>query len=204
MEKVLYIPFEFFDAIDGNYLLNTKESLSDYLKDILYYRYQYISSDTKLTSGEIGCFLSHVLLWKKIINENISPALILEDDIILTENFHHYVSCTIPDYDVIFLGHCDDSGYGKGQVVKKIPLNDSKELSVVTAKSPACTHAYLVTKRGVNRMLNYLDQKISKKPIDLEIVDMVQFGIINAYQVFPTIVDQDHSIPSSIEKTNKS
>lgn len=30
--------------------------------------------------GAIGCFLSHFLIWKKIINENLESALILEDD----------------------------------------------------------------------------------------------------------------------------
>lgn len=34
-----------------------------------------------VNSGALGCYISHYLLWNKIVNENIQYALILEDDI---------------------------------------------------------------------------------------------------------------------------
>lgn len=34
-----------------------------------------------MTMGEVGCFLSHYNIWKKMIEQNITDALILEDDI---------------------------------------------------------------------------------------------------------------------------
>lgn len=35
----------------------------------------------KLNSGEIGCFLSHRAAWQKIVDDGLSAALILEDDL---------------------------------------------------------------------------------------------------------------------------
>ncbi len=42
-----------------------------------------ISSDVyfKKSNGAVGVYLSHYLLWQKIVNENIKNALILEDDV---------------------------------------------------------------------------------------------------------------------------
>lgn len=37
----------------------------------------------KMTHGELGCALSHILIYKKMINENIKSALILEDDALI-------------------------------------------------------------------------------------------------------------------------
>lgn len=37
--------------------------------------------------GQLACLLSHVEVWKKIINENINECVILEDDALIQENF---------------------------------------------------------------------------------------------------------------------
>ena len=37
--------------------------------------------------GNIGCYLSRLNLWKKINDENIDYALIIEDDIVFCKNF---------------------------------------------------------------------------------------------------------------------
>ena len=39
-----------------------------------------------MTFGEVGCFLSHYFIWLRIIAEDMSTVLILEDDI----DFQHY------------------------------------------------------------------------------------------------------------------
>ncbi len=40
----------------------------------------------ELTKSEIGCAISHIGIYRKIVNENIPYALILEDDVCLTES----------------------------------------------------------------------------------------------------------------------
>lgn len=46
-------------------------------------KYNIKLSNDKLTRGEIGCFLTHRDIWKYIVDNNISYAVILEDDVIL-------------------------------------------------------------------------------------------------------------------------
>jgi glycosyl transferase, family 25 len=41
------------------------------------------SGNNSLTSGEIGCALSHLAIYKKIVDQNLENALILEDDLVL-------------------------------------------------------------------------------------------------------------------------
>ncbi|XP_015754199.1 PREDICTED: glycosyltransferase 25 family member-like [Acropora digitifera] len=42
-----------------------------------------------LTMGEIGCFLSHYLIWQEMINNGLSQVLILEDDVRFEPNFRN-------------------------------------------------------------------------------------------------------------------
>lgn len=37
--------------------------------------------DRPMTYGEIGCFMSHYLIWKKMVDENLDRVLVLEDDV---------------------------------------------------------------------------------------------------------------------------
>lgn len=48
-----------------------------------------------LTRAEKGCAYSHSLLYKKMLNENIATALVLEDDVVLPENFKLILEKTI-------------------------------------------------------------------------------------------------------------
>jgi GR25 family glycosyltransferase involved in LPS biosynthesis len=42
--------------------------------------YKPIDQWNVLTSGQVGCFMSHKLAWKHIVEKNLQSALILEDD----------------------------------------------------------------------------------------------------------------------------
>ena len=49
--------------------------------------YKDIQEKSRLAPGEIGCFLSHLHIWKKIINDNLPYALIFEDDTYFCDDF---------------------------------------------------------------------------------------------------------------------
>lgn len=68
------VDFQFFDAITPVAALSlAKEMHLNY-------------SEMYLTQSELACFMSHVSLWKKIVDENIPYMAIFEDDIYLGEN----------------------------------------------------------------------------------------------------------------------
>lgn len=70
------IPFEFFDAVTPEMHLNT--SIQQFVPNL--------ANQDKLSKGEKGCFMSHVLLWHKCVEENLPYIAIYEDDIILGQD----------------------------------------------------------------------------------------------------------------------
>ena len=67
-------PYEIVDAVDGEAAAPALYE-SRLRRDIFRRKY-----GRNMTLGEIGCYLSHYNLWRRVANENIPCALILEDD----------------------------------------------------------------------------------------------------------------------------
>jgi len=66
MLKAIGLEFEFFDAVDGRSLDHKS----------------YVAPDApwELLPGEVGCYLSHLGVWRKVVNERVEVSLVLEDD----------------------------------------------------------------------------------------------------------------------------
>ncbi|MWN05660.1 glycosyltransferase family 25 protein [Gilliamella sp. Pas-s95] len=77
----LKLDFEIYNAIDGN-------TLSDSFIQNTVYDYP----NNLLTKGEIGCALSHLNIYKKIIQNNLPYALILEDDAVLDRKLPDFLN----------------------------------------------------------------------------------------------------------------
>ena len=71
-----------FPAIDGK---------TDQIESIMKRENLEISNSfkEKALRGQIGCYLSHYLLWKHIVDSNISEAIIFEDDANITDTFYN-------------------------------------------------------------------------------------------------------------------
>lgn len=78
--KGIPIDYEFFPAVYGRNIENISEVYDSELAQK--------KSKRQLNAGEIGCALSHKAIYKKMIDENIPQALILEDDISLSSDFY--------------------------------------------------------------------------------------------------------------------
>ncbi len=107
--KKTNLEYEFFDAVNGRNIRNIDEI---YLREDSFKKIRKI-----LTYGEIGCAMSHLLIYKKMIDENIEQALILEDDIIVSNDFKHVFNELLKikkNNYVILLGQSDP------QLLKKI------------------------------------------------------------------------------------
>lgn len=76
------IDYEFIDAIYG-------KELSDLVRQEHIYKStgKILDREFPPTPGEIGCTLSHIKTYEKIVNLNIDWACILEDDVILDQRF---------------------------------------------------------------------------------------------------------------------
>lgn len=107
------LKYERVDAIYG-------KDLSD--KERYKYSGNYFNYITN-TPSIIGIFLSHLKIYKKIVNENLPYALIMEDDVKFLKNFRTKLNKLLnnlpDDYDII---HCGCDGFSC-EINKKINNN---------------------------------------------------------------------------------
>lgn len=116
-----YEEFIFINAVDGRNLTTTE--YFNLVKPNLY------ENNRLLSPAEVGCALSHMQVYEKIIQEN-APVIILEDDVIgndeALEKAIAIAKKTKPD-EVIFLG-----GYDHIKEAKNIYLNANPEQNGTT------------------------------------------------------------------------
>ena len=135
-----YISYEVFNAVDGrtfdyDVLVNMGFDIDhSWIDPIL---------KTKLTKGEVGCFLSHWKLWEKCI-ELDEPILVLEDDAVITDKFSYdeLYRMRRKGYDFIYLGWREMS--------ESIPIDDT----FVKPVYPYWTLSYMVTPASARILLN--------------------------------------------------
>jgi len=133
--------------------LNGIDITSSWLKENGYAKFDWqIDSDNRwwsrpLTKGELGCMISHTEIWHR----SKGHTLILEDDVVFTENWKVKLHNAIEtlnvineDWDLLYLG--------------RVPQNDSEIRvtdNLVKPKYTFCTYAYMLSPRGLNRIKEY-------------------------------------------------
>lgn len=95
--SALGLPYTLFRAVDGKV---QEASLEHTVDRIAYER----NTGTKLLPGKIGCYHSHMQVWKELLNSTHEVALILEDDVVFHNDFLTSVDValsTMKDWDII-------------------------------------------------------------------------------------------------------
>lgn len=143
MKKLNLSNYIFFEAVDGKH-------------DLHKYNYKIMDiwfdphNKTYINEGEIGCALSHHLVWKYIVENNISKALILEDDTIFKTNFKEMYKKIINmniDYDMLYL-----SRNPLNNLFNLGPEENYNEL-LVKSKYSHNLDGYIITKAGCQKLL---------------------------------------------------
>jgi glycosyl transferase family 25 len=102
------------------------------------------------TLGGIGCALSHISLWNKILHEDGDEFIIFEDDLspkVDREKLKGAIDNLPKDWDIIFLGY----------ILPTLMTNSDTKVSNDWYKINSIlfgAHAYLVNKKGVKKLLN--------------------------------------------------
>ncbi|CDH34204.1 glycosyltransferase family 25 protein [Xenorhabdus bovienii] len=183
----LGLHIEFIEAVYGPEINDEK------LEQIVY---DY--PNCKLTKGEIGCALSHLFIYEKILKENIPRALILEDDAIILTDKLFDILLEIENIDNekkpnVFLMNKVES-YVKNKKNKK-----TNSLNIYKAYEASGTHGYIINKTAAKKLLKELN------PIKYE-ADMwgiFRFGdFINLNCIVPHVIDtnDENKSDSFIEK----
>ncbi len=134
------IHYEIIDAVRGDALNRT-------------YR-QQINPAGNMSSGQIGCYLSHIQIYERLIDQQIPVALVLEDDTVLLPTVTSILenqSMTL-DFDYCFLGSDDagDAGYIFYNSADPTPLSHH-HLAYPLSAGPYCLNAYLITLEGARK-----------------------------------------------------
>jgi glycosyl transferase family 25 len=139
------LDFEFFDAIDGR-LLSADELAKNYDSELA-----LATIERDLTPGEIGCALSHLGIYQRIVANDLPFALVLEDDALIGAQFQGVLENMLgmihPNEEkVVLLVHTQKYSNWSSRKID----NDHK---LVPAVDAYCAHAYLITQAAAKKML---------------------------------------------------
>lgn len=170
------IDYEVISAIDGNKLdinrLHKEQIVGDYVmntinKKIRDYHYEIN------TMGAIGCYLSHIEVWKKIKEDkNCKYGIIFEDDVLINNNItdkviYEYINNLPNDWDILLL---NKSNIKKSNEIK----NNLVKVSIFLR-----THSYIINKNSINKILN--EMMPLNQHIDFKLSCLATLGKINIY-----------------------
>lgn len=147
----------------------------------------YRNQSRELTPAEIGCAMSHIHIYQKIVAEKIPYALILEDDVVLPSSFtdamhsfNDFIRMDRPE--VLLLSPAEPDWKQKGQV-----RTSGKYQAVPFAKG-FFTSSYIVTHLAAQSLLCEL------YPISM-VADSWQrlstFRVVDLFVISPCLIEQD-------------
>lgn len=171
------LDFTLIDAVDGRQFDVASHPAHDTFR-----RRSFFGRDLK--GGEVGCLLSHKKCFEKIVAEDISIALIFEDDVVLDENFTKILNAALQhkdSYDILRF-------IKKPKLLKKphknlFHLNDKHSICK-THGVPGGAYAYLITRTGAEKMLYQMEKNYL--PVDT-LMGQVWLTGARSYLVMPGV-----------------
>ena len=199
MEKVLSelpIKVEFVEAIDG-------KELSDEEIFQVYDEACKKNLSVSLTKGEIGCFLSHIKVWKKIKKQKLKEVFIMEDDIVIKDKkaFLEILknrNCFPKNWEIVLFAHGCSRYTGQGNETSFLfySFKIYKQYKLKRFLGPAAgTLGYLLNQKAVEKLLKKTSPKFKGT------IDHFYTGndrIINLYGIEPVIIEESNLIDTTM------
>lgn len=176
LERDLNHKINIFDAVDGNKIdLETLNLYDSNIKLNINFKFK----------GELGCYLSHLQLLKKISNNtNQDYSIILEDDCsVLRDYVHlnilHILDQINVDFDIIFLGNMNNNNGEHYRNNIYFVNNDTKLWG---------TYAYLVNNKNIYKIINLLYD--IDNAIDIKFKKLIDNKELIGLVIFPQLMTQ--------------
>jgi len=155
-------------------------------------------NNRKIKDGQIACALGHLDILNKFLKTNKKYALIFEDDIKIDDynekstKIKNLINNIPPDADIVYFGYCFEN------CSNEYKYNEYFNKSV----NPSCTHLYLVSRNGANKIINNI--KPFKYGIDIHYIDLIKNKTLNSYSANNKYFDltQDRDMDSEIDEKN--
>lgn len=130
--------------------------------------------------GVVGCALSHLSTWQDLLRSDCSAFFVLEDDAEhtpLTPLLDSFIQSTAPmEYDILFLGYTENhhnwAPPGEQRLIQVTSFDTAMQWFMGGA------FAYLITRRGAQRMLSLINAMGMVYPIDTMMLLLVQCGTV--------------------------
>lgn len=178
----LGIAFQWFDAINGDYLTPSQLQMYDDKRCV-------DNLGRSLSHREIACALSHRALYQEMVDQNMPCMLIFEDDAVLSKQLACSVSEAVNNLDRFDLlsffsssGHLERSN--KWLVGRHLFYKSSTYVSGAVA--------YLITLNGAKTILN--DARVTHVSDWPRCITRMQL-----YVAYPNLVEHNYQIASSLE-----
>ena len=160
MEKILHnVDFDFIEAIDGIHL-----------KSDDYRLYAFEGNDFNNNAGTIGCAISHIELWKALMEDSSTDYyIIMEDDIELKHNWYSSLLSIKNDLiqnETVLLGY---SMYSSIRKKYNLMYNNNESLSLydlIDNNYIGGFFCYSINKNGAKKILQHLFDNGIKHGID--------------------------------------
>jgi GR25 family glycosyltransferase involved in LPS biosynthesis len=153
--------YAFMEAVDGTQLTLTPE-IYELFKD----------NDFNYRSGVIGCAMSHITLWKQLINDSSCNCyVIIEDDAEFVENFKLKLGKAVELFnDNTDAEYCLISTNFLGRI--KSPCTNVDNLQLVKKNNYEVegTGGYIIKKSGAIRFMNHYNKHSMTQAIDTSII----------------------------------
>lgn len=200
--RELGVPFERVPAVNGR-------ALSDQEISQITYPYNHFESKVRftreLTKGEIGCFLSHRKCWEKLLESDKQWALIMEDDIQISNIAPPYMLSTdwIPDQVSICQLSCLEAVQNGRIQEDTITLSNEVSLVAPLAPPPLGTQCYLISRQAAQAAI-----ELSKRlpaPVD-NFLFSPWFEMSHKFTIWrtsPTLVVPNEDVDSDIGQRTK-
>ncbi|KAJ2598159.1 hypothetical protein H4R99_004214 [Coemansia sp. RSA 1722] len=167
-----------------------------------------------LNGTHLACYLSHLNAYRRMVDENIQTALILEDDVDMEldiKNRHTTIMNQVyrqygTDWDMLFIGHCTSDANEPGLVQPHLRKSDgqlvvgfedrekylARNLTLYDAEYPMCLHAYAVSRECAKRLVVVLEERLRTvgQDIDLVLAIGVEFGMATVLGTSPPYMVQ--------------
>lgn len=193
LDKTFFLDAIRFDLLDKDKTIFWDNMYSD--------RYRY--KNYLLT---VGCLSSHYSIWEKIRDSENDYALVFEEDVKFEDNFvDEFNKIEIPDdFDILFLGGNFLQLKDINAPVKEIATIDNG-IYIPDFHNKDCftTEAYILSKKGANKLINNIDTENSFfednlmrykiksiNPIDWYMHNMAKKGLLSYYALNPLICYQ--------------
>jgi GR25 family glycosyltransferase involved in LPS biosynthesis len=165
--KIPFMDMEIIQACDGKEPKNNTKQMN---QEVINFIELMTKNNNKLNGmkyGELGCWVSHFSIWKKMISENIDRALILEDD--LTE-FHDNFESILKDlttiesnkYYIIWLNFLHCATKDPTKLTPNVYYGKHANIDSFYG-----TYGYILSLNGAKLLLNYINNSYKNQTIVL-------------------------------------